>query len=163
VCTAAPVGAATKTTSTYVSLKDDDCKSIGDNGPDDDYARLLCGAVGGWSVILDYADARDSITFRRAGKDTPLEFYRTVTGQFTTVGERFEFRVKSGVPVGTVVRVVHPVSGEAPEPKVSVLVVSRLTPSPCVIAVVPPGPTQNARARRLADSSAGKPCRRVSE
>jgi hypothetical protein len=155
--------AATKVTSTYVSLKDDDCKSIGNNEPDDDFATLLCGTVAGWSVIIDYGDARDSITLRRAGKDTPLEFYRTVTGQFTTVGERFEFRMRKGVPVGTVVRVVHPVSGEAPEPKVSVLVVSRLTPSPCVIAVVPPGPTQNARARRLADASSGKPCRTSSQ
>jgi hypothetical protein len=155
--------AATKVTSAYVSLKDGDCKSIGDNGPDDDFATLRCGSVAGWTVIVDYGDARDSITLRRAGKDTPLNFYDTVTGLFTTVGERYEFRMRKGVPIGTIVRLVHPVSGEAPEPKVSELVVTRLTPTPCVIAVVPPGPSQNATARKLADSSAGKPCRTLSE
>jgi hypothetical protein len=153
-----PSHAVTKVTSTYVSLKDGDCKSIGDNGPDDDFATLLCGTVAGWSVIIDYGDARDSITLRRAGKDTPLEFYRTVTGLFATVGDRYEFRMRRGVPIGTIVRLVHPLNGEAPEPKVSDLVVTRLTPTPCVIAIVPPGSKQNAKAQKLADTSTGKSC-----
>jgi hypothetical protein len=156
---AQPSHAAAQVTSKFVSLKDDDCKSIGDNGPDDDYATLQCGSVAGWTVIIDYGDARDSISLRRAGKVTPLNFSQTVTGYFATVGERFEFRLKKGVAVGTIVRVVHPLNGEAPEPKVSVLVVSRLAPTPCVIAMVDPSPTQSATAQKLADSSAGKRCR----
>jgi hypothetical protein len=35
----------------------------------------------------------------------------------------------------------HPVSGAVPEPKVSELAVTRLSPTPCGIAVVAPGPS----------------------
>jgi hypothetical protein len=160
-CVSVPLTSATAATtikSKYVSLKEADCKLIGEP-TEEDFSTSLCGKpVDGWSVILDYGDARDSITLRRGKVETPLAFYSTVSGAFSYVGDKFEFRLKNGKAIGTIVRFTYDTNSESPDQKTSTLVVSRLSPKPCVIAVVMPGPTQNATAQKLADSSAGKPC-----
>jgi hypothetical protein len=159
----AATSTAPAVTSKFVTLSESNCKSIADNGGED-WARLLCkGTVDGWSVIIDYDDARDSITLRKGKADTPLSFYATVTGYFATVGDKFEFRMRKGKAIGSIVRLVHHLNGESPDQKVSVLVVSRLSPTPCVIAVVQPGSKQATTARGLADNSTGKPCRTSTE
>jgi hypothetical protein len=153
-----PATAASTIKSKYVSLKEDNCKVI-DSNEGEDFSTSLCGKpVDGWSVIIDYGDARDSITLRRGRVDTSLKFYATVSGAFSFVGDKFEFRLKNGKAIGTIVRFTYDTTSESPDQKTSTLVVSRLSPKPCVIAVVMPGPTQNATAQQLADSSAGKPC-----
>jgi hypothetical protein len=82
---------------------------------------------------------------------------------FPDMGERYEFRMRKGVPIGAIVKLMGAVSGlQEREPKDAVLVVTRLTPTPCVIAVVKFGPSQKKKAQRLADASAGKPCRKSS-
>ena len=163
---AIPAGAASKpaaASSKFVSLADSNCKSTGESA-EEDTATLLCkGTIDGWSVIIEYGDARDSVALRRGGKVTQQHFESTVTGYFSAVGDKYEFRVKSNKAIGTIVRVVHDLNGESPETKVSVLVVSRLSPTPCVIAVVQPGSKQATTARTLADASSGKPCRTSTE
>jgi hypothetical protein len=70
---AAPTQAATKVTSTYVTLDSDNCESLENTDPDVDQDRFLCGSVAGWSVIFNHGKTADSITLRTPGKDTPLE------------------------------------------------------------------------------------------
>ncbi len=153
-----PAAAASVIKSKYVSLKEANCK-VFEQIEGEDFSRSLCGKpVDGWSVILDYGDARDSITLRRGKVESPLQFYSTVSGAFSYVGDTFEFRLKNGKAIGTIVRFTYDTSSESPATKTSTLVVSRLSPKPCVVAVVPPGPSQNATAQRLADNSAGQPC-----
>lgn len=143
-----------------VSLKN--CKQT--DGPKDgeegDFATLLCSpAVGGWRVQIDYDDARESITLIRAGKSYPLDLWRVVDGRFSSVGDRFEFRVVNGKAVAGIVRFTH-VIDDATNEKVSNLVVVRLSPTPCVVRVVPPsaGADQNAKARTLADRATAYSC-----
>ncbi len=150
-------------TSKFVSLAQSNCMSIVDSGGEDFGSELCKGSVDGWSVIIDYDDARDSITLRKAKRDTQLRFSETVTTSFASVGDKFEFRVRKGKAIGSIVPVVYQDNSETPAKNVSVLVVSRLSPTPCVIAVVQPGSKQATTARTLADSSAGKPCRTSTE
>lgn len=115
-------------------------------------------------MILEYGDLRDSITLRKAGKDYPLNFGQTVSGRFASVGPRFEFRIRGGQPIGTIVRFEYDTdeyeTADSSTPKKnSVLVVSRMRPTPCVIGVIDPGPTQNVTAQTLADASGNQPCR----
>ncbi len=158
---------ATGTKSIFVSLDTDRCKQILAPESDEDfqdYGSWLCPpSVAGWSVILDYGDLRDSITLRKGGVDYPLNFAQTVSGRFASAGPRFEFRIRGGQPIGTIVRFEYDTDeyeadGQTPM-KNSVLVVSRMRPTPCVIGVIDPGPTQNATAQTLADASGNQPCR----
>jgi hypothetical protein len=139
----------TKLTSRYVSLKETDCTVI-DKNEDEDWSVQRCGAaVGGWAVQLDYGDARESITFVDKSREYPMEFFR-FGGGFSSLGPTFEFRLRRNVPVAAVGRYSHVIDENDNER--SELVVMRVSPKPCVVAMVPPGPSQSSRARTIADS-----------
>ncbi len=142
--------------STYVGLNKSICKRIVSRGKSRDRrepALWQCGRlVDGWRVILDNTDARAPIGLRRNGVETTLNLYDATGGTNGVLGKRFEFRMRSGKAIGAIV----PWAANSASP--AVLVVTRLTPTPCVIGVLPPGPEQSASAHALADASADKPC-----
>jgi hypothetical protein len=157
-------GAAAKTTSKYVALDLEKCTQTLTPDPNDDfqdYGEWRCGSpVLGWSVNISYSDLRMTIDLSRNGVTYPLDFSAKVSGRFMSLGSQFEFRIRNGRPIGSVVRAIHEDGdGDGDGATKSVLVVSRFRPSPCVIAVVNPGATQSANARKLADTAEGKPCK----
>jgi hypothetical protein len=142
-----PAGAAPKITSSLVA---------GEEG--EDWATLRCGKkVGGWQVYVEYDDARESIALKRNGVLTDLNFYNFNSG-FSTLGQTLEFRVRSGKPVAAIVRHIHAIDPDDPNITRSALMVAKLSPKPCVVANIDPGPQQSALARATADKAASLPC-----
>jgi hypothetical protein len=153
--------AATPSASVYVSLEDRNCKVIdepGENEPGDDWSVSLCGKpVGGWSVIVEYADVRESITLQRNGV-TSKQNYWLFHGGFSNLGSTVEFRTRKKVPYAFIARHVHSISGEDSSITRSDLMVSKLSPKPCVVSIVPPGPNQSALARAAAERAPKMAC-----
>ncbi len=147
---AAPSSAATKkvaVTSAKVSLADKDCRSVGTTAaPDEpaDFGTFRCGKpVDGWSVQVDYADARESLTLLKGSTAYDLNLWQVVSTGFSSLGDALEFRVRSGKAVGAVVRYTANVDGT--ERQVSNLVVIRLSPTPAWSGSWPPGRTRTPR------------------
>jgi hypothetical protein len=148
---------APKIISTYVKIDDANCTKI-DGNEDEDWATLRCGKpVAGWQTIVDYGDARESISLTRRGVTTSLHFEQFASG-FSSLGPTIEYRVKNSQPISVVVRHKHSINSEDASITESLLMVAKLNPSPCVVAVVRPSSQQSAIARRTADKAPQLPC-----
>lgn len=160
--TTAPSRATTAmpTSSRIVELEGPACRTVDGPAPADefqDWSTTRCGpAVDGWTVQVEYGDVRETVTLVRGGKTFELSLWTVVSTAFSSVGSRMEFRMRAGRAVGTVVRFSHSVDDQ--NRQVSKLVVVRLSPTPCVVQVVMPGPRQNELARAAADRSSGRGC-----
>jgi hypothetical protein len=155
---AQPVTAASKMASAYVKVDDANCKKVAGND-DEDWATLRCGKpVGGWTVYVEYGDVRESIALKRAGRSRiNLKFY-AFHGSFSSVGPVLEFRTRNGVPISAVIRMTYSIDPDDSSITASSLMVSKLSPSPCVVADVGPGANQSALARSAADQAPSLAC-----
>jgi hypothetical protein len=151
--------AATKPTftSTYVSIKQADCKQQ-KKSKNAGFVTFACGSVKGWQVLLEYEEGITSVSLTRGGsvKDTGAADY--TNGDLTT-GDRLEVRLKNGAIYSTVVR-LNEYSGDKVV-KSTLLVSNMAGTSPgstCAVAVIEPGPTQSADARKAADRATLLPC-----
>jgi hypothetical protein len=154
---AQPASGAAKITSTFVKIDDANCVKV-DGAEGEDWAVLRCGKqVGGWRVYVNYDDGRESIALERSGVRTDLDFYLFNSG-FSTLGATLEFRVQNGKALSAVVRHIHSVNSEDSSVKRSSLMVAKLSPKPCVVANIDPGPQQSAQARQAADKARSLPC-----
>lgn len=119
-----------------------------------------CPGVGGYELLVEDDDARQSVTVvAPGGKKHPLDYWQVITTAFSSLGEKAEWRVerKGGRvrPYALIVRVYASENPEAPDQKTSYLAVARVAPEgACVTDKV----KTNEEARAAADASAGKPC-----
>ena len=137
--------------SVYTKLDEKHCKSQKPNKKDSEIGRLKCGGVGGyWLRATSYPDDAIVEIVTPAGKD--FDTVSSFAGHHVASGTS-EWRVKNGRPIGLIVRY----SVEEPDGYKSYLVVSKISRGgACVVGTIPPGKTQNAEARKLADKSS--PC-----
>ncbi len=145
--------------SVYTSLSDKACKTIESN-PDDGGSYLgECPGVAKYKLQLLEGDLRQSVNVISAkGKKSELNIWHTFGG-FSSVGQKAEWRIKNGVPIALIIRFNVSENPEDSTKITSYLIVSKITKTAaCITDVVPPGKTQNAKARRLADASSAKPC-----
>jgi hypothetical protein len=153
VLSAAPIS------SVYTSLSG--CKTVKTGH---DWSVQACRGVGGYNLQLEYDDARESITIYSPDRQKhPLELWRVVSGGFSSVGQKAEWRVtrKKGkvVPIALIVRFNASENPEDSTKITSYLVVAKITPQKiCVTDKIAPSATANQEARRAADASADKPC-----
>jgi hypothetical protein len=151
--------AAAPISSVYTSLSG--CKLMKTG---QDWSVQACRGVGGYNLQLEYDDSRESITvYDPARQKHPLELWRVVSGGFSSVGQKAEWRVnrKGGkvVPVALIVRFNASENPEDSTKITSYLVVAKITPQKiCVTDKIAPSATANEEARRAADASADKPC-----
>ncbi len=150
---------AQKPHSAYTSLDDKKCRTIESNTGEGWY-RGLCAGVGGYRLELTEGDLRQSITvISPAKKKYELGFTR-ITGAFSSVGAKAEWRVKGKTPIALIVRFDASENPEDATKTTSYLIVSKITKTQaCVTDVVKPMANQNAEAQKLADVSQTKPCR----
>ncbi|HEX8843115.1 MAG TPA: hypothetical protein VF791_00515 [Pyrinomonadaceae bacterium] len=149
-------------TSVYSSLSG--CKLVkkGPNG--EDWSISACKGYGGYGLSLEYGDARESITvITPRGKKYPLNLWQVISGGFSSVGQKAEWRVtrKGGkmVPIALIVRFIASENPEDSSKTTSYLAVAKITPTEiCVTDKIAPGPTANEDARNAADAAAGKQC-----
>lgn len=150
---------ASSITSIYSSLSG--CKLVKTGR---DWSVQACRGVGGYNLQLEYDDARESITvFSPDREKHPLELWRVISGGFSSLGQKAEWRVtkRDGkrVPIALIVRFNASENPEDSTKVTSYLVVAKITPQKiCVTDKIAPSSTANDEARRAADASADKPC-----
>lgn len=154
-----------KIESIYTDLKTEKCKTI-ESFPDEGGSyRGVCAGVGGFRLEVLEGDLRQSINIiALKGKKFELDFWTKVSGGFSSVGEKAEWRVtgkgKSAKPFALIVRYNVSENPEKPEQTTSYLVVTKITnKTACITDVVKPSADANELARQLADSSPNRNCK----
>lgn len=141
----------------------DDCTTVSVD-EESGGATRRCPGTAGYSLLALDGDARMSVTLiDAAGREHPLDYWTTVTGAFSSLGEAAEWRVRgegaSAVPVALIVPLLANEDPDDPERVVPYRVIAKITPSETCVTHRLPGDTPDAEARRLADASAAQPCR----
>jgi hypothetical protein len=139
VVTAAGVHAQdAKATSVYTSLSASSCRVVKTGGETGGSTRR-CPGVGGYSLLVLDDDERMSVTIVSPDKkEYPLDYWNVVTGAFSTLGAKAEWRVikEKGkiVPIALIVRVNATIEEDPGKPqKKSILAAAKITPnSACV-------------------------------
>ena len=150
--------AAAQNKSVYTSTKANACRTI--ESTDEGAGSYVgeCAGTGGYKVQLVEGDIRQTLNIIAPGrKKFELNFW-SYYGAFSSVGEKIEWRTKGGVPVALIAR-FNVADPEGTGKGVSYLMVSKIGPAmSCVTDIVKPSPTQNAEARRLADTASTREC-----
>jgi hypothetical protein len=150
--------------SVYTPLAEKQCKTL--KRPDSqtgDYEGL-CQGVAGYTLIVTEGDLRqDVIVVTPKGAKHWLELWDVISGGFSRVGARAEWRMakQNGkrTPVALIIRYNANEDPENPNKLSSYLAVTKITPTEiCVTDKIMPGPKANEEARRAADAAANKPC-----
>jgi len=141
--------------SAFTTLDMASCDLVEENREEGSYWRRACSAPPGWRVEWTESDLRQGLVVTSsAGNQTNLRLSELVArGAFNSLGKTIEWRGKfASDPDALVVRmnVANGRNGQGSD--VSKLAVVRLTPKPCLIAVIDPAANQNVEARVIADS-----------
>jgi len=155
-----PVAAAVER-SRYSSIEPSSCKLIEQNLEEGGYSRHRCPGLAGFALETSESDLRqDIVVIAPSGRRTQVELSSLVAkGAFNALGKSAEWRGEDPAkPRALIVRLDVAASPEGDRPDISNLVVVRLAAPACVVGVVPPGPRQNEKARRIADGDMGR-CR----
>jgi hypothetical protein len=149
--------------SVYSDISAKACKTISVDKESESSVQR-CPGLAGYHLLVEDGDLRSSITVVAPnGKKHELNYWSVVTRAFSSLGQKAEWRVvkKQGkvIPIALIVRVNSSEDGETPNAIISYLAVAKITPQAiCVTDKIKPGTTQNAEARRAADSSATRKC-----
>ena len=146
--------------SVYTALTDNKC-AVKNDSTVPGVMNGLCAGAGGYKLEILADDERMSVNVVAANtKKFALDFWGYFRN-FSSVGERAEWRMNGKTPVGLIIRYDVSDRGDGKKPT-SYLMVSKIIPTEsCVVGIVKPGKNQNAEARRLADSAANKPCKKA--
>ena len=150
--------------SVYTSLGVKQCRTIKTEttGAGDYEGR--CRGVAGYSLTLLEGDLRQNIVVNTPkGANHSLELWDVISGGFSHVGPKAEWRVTRHhgklSPVALIIRYTASENPDNPNKHTSYLAVAKITPTEiCVTDKISPGPNANVEARRAADHAANKPC-----
>ena len=153
--------------SVYTNLGEKSCKTIKADASEAGSYVGLCRGVSGYKLQVEEGDLRQNIqVITPAGEKHSLDLWTVVGSNFSSLGEKAEWRVKTQrgkvIPVALIVRynLSHP---EDSTKKTSYLAVAKITASKiCVTDKIAPGASANVAARAAADKSADKPCLEIS-
>lgn len=138
--------------SRYTSLKA--CKVIEDGGGED-WSVSRCAGLGGFTLMVNYGDARDDLELHKPHEQPVLLGLTYLSGGgFNTLGDTIEWRGPGAganfAPTALIVRNSAVQDPEHPERPTALLVVVDLVQA-CVVAQVKPQSGQNEAARAIAD------------
>ena len=151
--------------SIYTDLAADKCKTVELN-EDEAWSVQLCKGVAGYKLEVAEGDIRQTINvIYPNGKKHELKLWNVVSPAFSSVGKKAEWRVKKKngkiMPIALIVRYNASENAKNPEETTSYLTVTKITKDKaCVTDVVNPIKNANVKARKLADVSADKPCKK---
>jgi hypothetical protein len=145
--------------SIYTKTSEKDC--VASKVPVEDGYIAICPGVGGYKLELLEGDLRQTINVIAPNKKkSELNLWSNVSGGFSSVGEKVEWRMKGKVPTSLIVRFNASENSEDPSKITSYLVVVKLAKtSSCIIDIIKPSKMQNAEAQVSADASAGRVCK----
>lgn len=164
VLAAAAMAEGQTNSSVYTTLKFKECQitPVPKSAMGDYEGR--CPGIAGYTLLVSEGDMRQNLTvITSQGDKHSLELWDVVSGGFSTVGPRAEWRMANQKgklsPVALIVRYSASEDPEHPNKVNSYLAVSKITPSEiCITDKITPGPKANEAARRAADSATTKPC-----
>ncbi len=142
--------------SRFTSIDPNQCRLLEENIEEGGWWRRLCEGLAGYKLELSDSDLRqDIVVIEKDGRRSELGLSELVAnGAFNALGKTAEWRGEDPArPDALIVRLGVASDPEGKKPDISNLVVARLNPSACIVAVVPPGPGQNERARAIADGT----------
>jgi hypothetical protein len=136
--------------SRYTSLEG--CRLLRADTEGGGFSEELCAGLAGYSLKRSEGDGRQNLVLVRPdGQESNPQLPSWSGGGFSTLGPRVEWR--GSPPRALIVRYSVAEQPDRTDRPTSYLVVMRLRDGePCMAGKVPPGPDQNARARRLADA-----------
>ena len=156
---------AQSVTSVYTDLDDKKCKTLELTDEEGGSYKGECKGVGGYKLHVIEGDLRQTVTIvDPKGKEHPLEFW-DLTGAFSAVGDKAEWRMRGNKPIALIVRLTVNERVDDPAYVKGYLVVAKITPeATCVTHFLPPTRSHNYEARKAADNAASRPClKRASE
>lgn len=159
-----PAVSGDKIESIYTDLGEKKCKTT-DSNEEEAWIVQECPGVGGYKLEVTEGDLRQTLNLINPnGKIKELDFQQNVSGSFSTLGEKAEWRVKKSdgkeKPFALIVRFNVSENPDKPEKNTSYLVVVKISgESSCITDVVKPMAEANQKARDLADASEKKPCK----
>ena len=156
----ATTAAAQTNRSVYTPIGDKQCRTIKSHEAGDDGFEARCRGTAGYTLLLSEGDLRQNITvITPKGAKHSLDLWSVVSGGFSSVGPKAEWRLKASVPVALILRYNANEDPEKPDKQTSYLAVTKITSTEiCVTDKISPGPTANEDARRAADASSTKSC-----
>ena len=149
--------------SVYTDLTTAKCRTI-EVDKETGSSVQTCPGVAGYKLLVLDDDLRQSITVvDPSGKNHELNLWHVITGGFSSVGSKAEWRVttKRGkrIPFALIVRVNANEDAENPNRSRSYLSVSKVTADlVCVTHKIDGGVKANEAARKAADEAANAPC-----
>jgi hypothetical protein len=146
--------------SVYTSLEEKQCRTIRSTMAGDDGYEGRCRGTAGYSLLLSEGDLRQNITVvTPRGTKHSLDLWDVISGGFSSVGPKAEWRMAKQKPVALIIRYNASEDPNQANKLTSYLAVTKITTSEiCVTDKIPPGASANEDARRAADESANKPC-----
>ena len=146
--------------SVYTSLEEKQCRTIKSAMDGDDGYEARCRGTAGYSLLLSEGDLRQNITVvTPQGTKHSLDLWDVISGGFSSVGPKAEWRIAKQKPAGLIIRYNASEDPDQPNKLTSYLAVTKITATEiCVTDKIPPGARANEDARRAADESANKPC-----
>ena len=121
-----------------------------------------CPGLAGYKLRLLEGDLRQSIDVITPSKKSHQLAFWNISSAFSHLGDKAEWRMRGKTPVALIFRFNASENPENAEKHTSYLVVAKVTKSEiCVTDVLTPGRSQNLNARKAADTSATRPCRKV--
>lgn len=136
--------------SQYSPIDDKACRTIEENEETGDWTGA-CPGVAGYTLEWSIGDLRDDLTIIDGKARTQLSIPSLVAnGAFDSLGAKAEWRGPTGGRPDVLIVRVHVANAEGKNDS-GRLAVARLTPKPCLVAIVPPGPRQSDRARAIVD------------
>jgi hypothetical protein len=152
-------GVAQKNTSVYTSTRAESCRTIESNPDEGGTYEGECRGVAGYKVRVMEGDLRQALDVITPGKKRFELIKWGLFGGFSLIGDKIEWRMKRGMAVALIAR-YSVADGENPSKSKSYLIVSKIgAKSSCVTDIVDPMAKQNEKARELADTAAGRPCK----
>jgi hypothetical protein len=150
--------------SLYTSLESKQCRTIKTEttGAGDYEGR--CRGDAGYSLTLLEGDLRQNIIVNTPkGTKHSLELWDVISGGFSSVGPKAEWRVATNngkqAPVALIIRYNASENPDNADKRTSYLAVAKITPTEiCITDKISPSANANTEARSAADSAASRPC-----
>lgn len=128
-------------------------------------AEQECAGMAGFRVRLIDADDRQSLTLMKGSKEYPLDFWSTVSSNFSELGKLIEWRVnidKKSRDLQAIALIVRFKNSEGDGSKMNsdLVVVDLQRKNICAVGVVKATKDgkQNENARKMADNATGLKC-----
>lgn len=162
----AAVASAQSITSTYTDITGKQCKTLKQSNDEGGSYEGLCPGAAGYKLLVQEGDLRQNIVvITPAGKKQSLELWNVVGSNFSSLGNKAEWRLKGAGPKASPLALIvryNVASAEDSTKSTSWLAVVRISSDPkqiCVTDAIAPGADQNVKARAAADNSAARPCK----